>query len=317
MTFRVPSSGKLVFGSYGKTVIRPSASVITAIGGSIFDYNVGDVTYRTHTFTSSGILTVTSATNNIASVEYIVVAGGGGGGSGATQNIPGPSIYITGGSGGGAGGLRTGPVSLTIGSYSITVGGGGAASVSGAPSKIVTDQLLITLFESIGGGAGANAVTNNFGLPGSLGGSGGGGATGGGLGGSASPPGQGFPGGDASSAYPSFSQSGGGGGAGSAGVPGSVMVVANGGSGYRVPFFPSLLPNVFYAGGGGAGISAPVGINTSLGGSGVGGNGGVISSNPGKDAVVSTGSGGGGGRGPGIPGGQGSGGIVIIRYIIS
>ena len=86
---------------------------------------------RTHTFTSSGTFVVPSGLT-LNNVEYLVVGGGGGGG---------PSNNGHQGGGGGAGGLRTSVVgatsgrntsaesrlTYTAGSYSVSVGAGGAS----------------------------------------------------------------------------------------------------------------------------------------------------------------------------------------------
>ena len=116
MGVNIPGNGRVSI--TGKMKIGPTFSPITATGGTINDVTVNNVTYRTHTFTSTGILTVTSAENNIATVEYLVVGGGAGGGSG--RHITGP----TGRSGGGGGVERmssggNGSSSWGSGNYSI------------------------------------------------------------------------------------------------------------------------------------------------------------------------------------------------------
>ncbi len=73
-------------------------------GGTITTSGVN----RIHTFTSGGTLTC----NGSGTTNYVVVGGGGGGGS-------------AGGGGGGAGGFLSGSISLTVGSFTITVGAGG------------------------------------------------------------------------------------------------------------------------------------------------------------------------------------------------
>jgi hypothetical protein len=107
------------------------AQFVTATGGTII--TCGD--YKTHIFTSDGCFAVSCAGNPVGSdtVDYFVVAGGGGGG--------GPDNYS---GGGGAGGFRisnsylipaptTSPLAnptglpVSIQTYPITVGGGGAA----------------------------------------------------------------------------------------------------------------------------------------------------------------------------------------------
>ena len=89
-----------------------SSQVFTATGGTVTTSG----NYTIHTFTSSGTFEVTSGTG---SVEYLIVAGGGGGG-GSVADAWSPG-------GGGAGGMRTGTVTASTGSYTITVGNGGAA----------------------------------------------------------------------------------------------------------------------------------------------------------------------------------------------
>ena len=110
----------------------------TATGGVINDYTSGSDIFRAHIFTASGTFNVTSLGDYPATVEYLVVAGGGGGGGAADSGS-----YAAGG-GGGAGGLRTNlsghplagssfPVSTSPGSYTVTVGGGGAGGTLGYP----------------------------------------------------------------------------------------------------------------------------------------------------------------------------------------
>ena len=98
----------------------------TASGGLISDYTDpgGDI-FRAHVFETSGTFTLTSLGSYPAHIEYLVVGGGGAGGYEG---------------GGGAGGVRTNcpeapaplrapntnfPVSISPGSYTVTVGGGG------------------------------------------------------------------------------------------------------------------------------------------------------------------------------------------------
>lgn len=296
MTIQIPSSGKVVFGGQSRIVMRPSQTPIVATGGDILDVNINSMVYRTHTFTGIGTFEITSATDGVATIEYLAVGGGGGGGLGG-QN---PQGALGGGGGGGAGGLLSGTITIPVGAYTIDVGGGGATSVPGIPTKITNDALSTVLIESFGGGSATPST-------GQSGGSGAGGSF------SFSPPaptrpggtgvpGQGFPGGTGVQPL-----GGGGGGATESGVPGPSG--GRGGAGKQVYFrqYPE-----FYAGGGGAG--GPIGPS---GGSGVGGRGGDPGSRPGQNAVIYTGSGGGGAQGPGGTAGNGSSGIVIIRYRIA
>lgn len=304
MTIQIPSSGKVVFGGQSKVVMRPSVTPMTAVGGATTDVTVDGVVYRTHTFTSTGILTVTSATDGVATVEYLVVGGGGGGGNGS---------YRRAGGGGGAGGFLTGRIALQVEDYTITVGTGGASETSGNPSKIASPTVPAIL-ESLGGGtreaiggSGGGGNANQPGITGS--------PTSKGLGTS----GQGNPGGNGGPEIVSNGGcGGGGGGAGSAGQNGSPTLGSDrsaGGNGQQSSISGYL---VSYAGGGGGGGSFTTG---GVGGSGVGGAGGGDYLD-GLNAVANTGSGGGGGgqtpgSGPVQPGGSGSDGIVIIRYRIT
>jgi hypothetical protein len=70
-----------------------------ATGGTESTYTTGGITYKVHSFTSSGTFTVTAGQGT---VEYVVVAGGGGGGGHADEQF-----YNDGGGGGGAGGYRS------------------------------------------------------------------------------------------------------------------------------------------------------------------------------------------------------------------
>jgi hypothetical protein len=263
-----------------------------------------------HTFTSSGTFTVNFGDTL---VEYLVVAGGAGG---ANNH----------GGGGGAGGFRTGsgfPVSSAPGSYTVTVGSGGAGGVtpgqqggSGSPSIFANPSNPIT---STGGGGGSGRITTGSTSGAGNGGSGGGGAgtspTAAGSGNTppTSPP-QGNNGG-AGSTDPTAGQGGGGGGAGAAGGAGSgannTGISGAGGNGTASSISGT---SVTYAGGGsggrwGAGTVGAAGL-------GGGGTGGALTS-AGQNATAATtntgGGGGGGGDGNGN-GGNGGSGIVIISY---
>ena len=109
-------------GGGGNNVIVPTG--LTATGGVISDYTDSGTVYRAHIFTSSGTFAVTAPGTFGDTVDCLVVAGGGGGGG---ANAAGPTGGYTGG--GGAGGFRTGtslPVSTSPGSYTVTIGAGGA-----------------------------------------------------------------------------------------------------------------------------------------------------------------------------------------------
>lgn len=255
MTIQIPSSGKVVFGGQSKVVMRPSVTPMTAEGGVVNDVTVDSITYRTHTFTSTGILTVTSATNNIATVEYLVVGGGGGGGTSTRAG------------GGGAGGYRAGNISLNVGDYTIAVGAGGISNTVGENSSIGYSPTGPYIIVSNGGGYGGNGFP---GVPGGAGGSGGGGgssnnplAPAGGAGSGIS--GQGFPGGVG---FVNSSLGGGGGGAGGAGLP---YLTATGGTGVYNTISGG---PVLYSQGGQGGSSSAGPSNSGFGGGGNGSSGG-------------------------------------------
>jgi len=268
-----------------------------ADGGSV----AFDGEYRVHTFTSSG----TFSTTLDLTVDILVVAGGGGGGQG--------------GGGGGAGGLIYNTnISLAAGSYTVTIGSGGARAVQiqNAVHPVLNYQgsnggnsTFDSLYTAIGGGGGGSHNTgssfswssNPSGRSrddGRSGGSGGGAAFNwniSSLGGCQRPTGgagtagQGNSGGSSCSGgnCDSPRRAGGGGGAGGAGVScGS----ANGGVGLQVNITGS---SVYYAGGGG-------GWSGGTGGQGGGGNYAVV-------ATPNTGGGGGSSA-------DGADGIVIVRY---
>ena len=216
-------------------------------------------------------------------VEYLVVAGGGGGSGG----------------GGGAGGMLTGTTTFS-GSYTLTVGAGGAGNTQGSASATSGSNSLITGLTSIGGGGGGGvyAVTNGL-----NGGSGGGGSIGTSstasvaTGGTATS-GQGYAGGTATNTgtYQGWI-AGGGGGAGGVGES-----VTN--------------RNTGTAPGGGLGGA---GVASSITGSAVtyaAGGQAYWSNTVSGDATSNTGNGGGGSRTSEAvsAGWNGGSGVVIIAY---
>jgi hypothetical protein len=287
---------------------------IAATGGNV----ITSGGYRTHIFTTSNNFVVTD-TGKLNSIEYFMVAGG------AAGAYLGPYVDIAGG-GGGAGGVLFGSSTVVANTYVVTVGAGGAATVStsanGGNSRIVGATTIGPGTDAVGGGTGGN----NDSRPGKNGGSGGGSSTdspgnaGSGFGtGTIGSTRQGFPGGPSAGRQPAGVAAGGGGGAGGAGT-------RSGGAGISSPISPSI-PGFFgtpgptsdrwFAGGGGGGGGPS--LANGAGGVGGGGAGGVYSGAgglPGTSANVNTGGGGGGAAQPVGPaaGGAGGSGIVIIRY---
>lgn len=277
---------------------------ITTVGG-----------YRIHAFYSSGTFNIAQSINT----EVLVVAGGGGGGN------------RMGGGGGGGGVLSDNAFTVNPGSYSVTVGQGGAGTISGggASSGANGGNSQFSTLTALGGGGGGSNYASSTLYPGRDGGSGGGCAGHANTTYGVGTPGQGNNGGaTAGTYYPS-----GGGGAGGAGTSNP----ANGGAGVS----NSILGTAYYwgAGGAGAGYTGIAG-NGGLGGGGgggpkvsgggIGGSGGL---NPGSDARAgtlvaetnvpagqggaNTGSGGGGGshNNSNNAGGSGGSGIVVVRYL--
>lgn len=224
------------------------------------------------------------------SVNYLVVAGGGGGG------------YNNGG-GGGAGGLLTSTVTLSSGTgYTITIGSGGTAGISGSTATSGVNSVLTGFATAIGGGGGGSYASAGL-----SGGSGGG--SGPSLSGASGTSGQGFSGGaGAQNSGSGYYFGGGGGGASAVGVSAttSSSTGSAGGAGSSSSISGSA---VNYAGGGGAGATN-TGGSGGLGGGGAGGGG----ANVGSAGSVNTGGGGGGG-GTNSNGGNGGSGIVIISYL--
>ena len=295
---------------------NPIPSYIVATGGTVT--TCGD--YKIHTFNSDATFTVcsapTPANNNIS---YMVVAGGGGGASSGSANS---------GGGGAGGGFREGKASgdtytasplvaptgltVTVTSYPITVGGGGAG---GTASPWFGTNGGVSVFNTItsagGGGGGTGFGPPRCGLSGGSGGGGGGGTrlpgSAGGTGNTppVSPP-QGNPGGGASpAAGPAYDySSGGGGGAGGSGSPSPDG--GTGGAGGAHVNSSITGSDLEYAGGsGGSGIP---------GCRGTPGGGGAGQSEPASSAGTSNTGGGGGGAYSCAAGKAGGSGIVVIRY---
>jgi len=278
---------------------------LSATGGTItYDGN-----YKIHTFTSSGTFNVNSITPTSSSVEYLVVAGGGAGGGAGQSNA----------GGGGAGGFRTGTISVSAQSYSITVGAGGTGAGGNVRGENGSDSIFSAI-TSIGGGGGG---THNGPQAGKDGGSGGGGTQGGGA------PGLGTAGQGNNGGGYVYAAGCGGGGAGGPGqtAPASSSAYAGSFGGYPISAFinggPGLSStitgtSVYYAGGGGGGQRDAYGVTPNgSGGIGGGGAGGTEAGLNGFPGTVNTGGGGGGVGGNGSEtkvGGSGGSGIVVIRY---
>ena len=295
---------------------------VVATGGTITTTSVNGVSYRTHTFTSTGDNTFTLTSPSPINAQVLIVGGGGGGGADRAA-------------GGGGGGLIFSTMSLSSGSYTATVGAGGIAAVfGGGSSGNVAGNGGSSSFNGStavgGGGAGQhqyylNGSYQNNGEPyygvGRAGGSGGGGAAPGSsyptaVGGSGTS-GQGNAGG--TGYYNGTSCcAGGGGGAGSAGQNAGGRTGGAGGNGLSITIGGT---TAYYAGGGGGSSAQDYGAAVGgAGGLGGGGRGGSSTVAP-LAGTANTG-GGGGGAGNGNSGGwslygtAGGSGVIIISYAI-
>jgi len=285
----------------------------TATGGTEYTYN----NHKIHTFTSPGTFSVTSGSSS--DIEYLVIAGGG---AGSGQR----------GGGGGAGGYRTGTgFSVSLGSYPITVGAGGAEDGTsiggnGTPS-------IFSTITSTGGGGGGPLFTPNDGASGGSGGGAGAEDSNTGSGGAGntpptSPP-QGNPGGNSAGSGGFSGAGGGGGGAGGAGQNASAPKTPGwGGVGLQAPTTfrdpsnpygaPGPSPGGFWFSGGGGGGSFNGPSNGTGGGPGGpysgGGNGKAAATGDNGGTNTGGGAGSGGRNGGSFSGGNGGSGIVMIAY---
>ena len=260
--------------------------------------------YYIHVFKTVGTSYFTVCVNNLV-CDILVVAGGGGGGADRAA-------------GGGAGGLYYySNQNLTMGTYTVIVGGGGFGSLNLTTTTNATNganSSFGSLPAAVGGGAGGQYSN------GSNGGSGGGGESltdnvTNGTGGTAVV-GQGFKGGG-SYISGSNKHSGGGGGAGGQGIDASSAGGGNGGIGLAYTISGIL---TYYAGGGGGSRAFDTGTSgtSGIGGLGGGGSAGLVAAQNGYSAVPNTGGGGGGGANISQgAGGNGGSGIVIVRYPVN
>jgi sugar lactone lactonase YvrE len=284
-----------------------AAPSFSAVGGAIVSANG----FIYHVFVASSSFVATGS----RTVNYLLVGGGGGGGDRH-------------GGGGGAGGVLTGTFSATSGTYTVTVGAGGAGgnyeTNNSTPrgSGIKGGDTTVTGLSTANGGGGGGTVDGN--PTGTVGSGGGGGGTN--LAGVAGTAGQGNAGG--SGLNPG---GGGGGGAGGNGVnanvgTGGIGTTAHSATllavGYGTTFALARPPNIVISGGlayiagGGGGAAASGGANGGFGGLGGGGRGDwdndFISA-----GTPNTGGGGGASRsesGGGSAGFAGGSGLVVLWY---
>jgi hypothetical protein len=262
-------------------------------GGDLTQFIAGN---KVHFFTTVGTQTLTVTGSGYVTV--LVVAGGGGGGYDRAA-------------GGGAGGIIYTSFVLQPGTYTVTIGDGGAGSINNVTNGTNGQNSSFGSLIAVGGGGGGTYAA------GFAGGSGGGGhGQASYAGGAAGPNNQGNIGGAGLTG--TNSNSGGGGGANGAGIAGGNGLNAVGGDGG-----PGRLVSIsgiptYYAGGGGGSIAFDNFSGTSgkgLGGVGGGGNSGQTRGANGSPGTPNTGGGGGGGANiPQGNGGKGGSGIVIVSY---
>lgn len=283
----------------GRTITWPGSvkwagGVAPTLTSSASSTDVMSFLYDGTNYLGSAITNYTNGPTS-ATVQALVVAGGGGG--------------AWGGGGGGAGGLIYNASStVTPQAYSITVGNGGAGGSSGSRVGFNGSNSAFSTNVAIGGGGGG---TDNG--SGSSGGSGGGGEYNvPGLGG-AGTFGQGHDGGHGDVvASGGYALAGGGGGANVAGVNSDAVAESSGDGGAGLSYAISG-SSVTYAGGGGGGVDTRAAGTPGNGGIGGGGNG--SKSSTGDNGTANTGGGRGGGEyAPGLDGGSGGSGVVIISY---
>lgn len=256
----------------------------TATGGTIVDLDG----FRYHDFTSSGTFEVTSAGDPVT-VEVLLVGGGGAGGDGNGKA-----------GGGGAGGrVVATSSSVSLGTYSVVVGAGGAAAAG------------------LAGLAGGTSTFNGLSAEGGKGGgtgdstADGGSGTLGGGGGQFSNPGVG----SRYSGGRGHTSNAGGGGAGAGGNGGDSPGFNTGGDA-GAGVLSSITGTAVGYGGGGSGAGTNVAGSVTPGGVNYGGGSGGIGVSGGSAGTANRGGGGGGCRFSG-GGGAGGSGRVIIRYPIA
>lgn len=288
----------IVLVKYPLTGENSNIPVVT--GGEINSYIENNLIYLSHTFTAVGnsTLEVVDAPDGTLEAEVLVVGGGGGGGG------------IIGG-GGGGGGFVEAPATLSVGTYTATVGDGGIGGRGWnfSPQNGVNGQnSSFDTIVALGGGYGGGHGNGTRGGDG--GSAGGGGANVGGTGLQPASTSSGF---GTNGGTGNGNQGGGGGGAGQAGLS------ANNGEGGdgKTSTFRNGIPTYYAGGGGGGGRSGSQ--PGEPGGLGGGGNGTGNTSRA-QDGTDGLGGGGGGagysGESSSYLGGTGGSGVVVVRYPI-
>jgi hypothetical protein len=273
-----------------------------------------DTTDRYISFLYSGsasTMQYTITTTEALLCDILIIGGGGGGGNGFA------TTFQRAGGGGAGGVVYMINKTLSIGTYKINVGRGGAAATNGTNSSITDNNNVNLTFDSIslvglGGGKGATSSTANSAGSGGSGGGGGHSMTvnGASIQGNTFWNGTAYVAGGFNGGNPTVQLEGGGGGGAS--ELGNVRGSGFGGNGVQVNITGT---NTFYAGGG----NAFPNVSTSTGSKGGGGTlNGATTGQDGGPALANTGSGGAGSLSNTSAsikaGGAGAAGIVIIKY---
>ena len=226
-------------------------------------------------------------------LDALVVAGGGGGGN-------------NGGGGGGGGGYKyLDDISLATGTYTVTVGAGGAKAASNSAAASNGSASIFGSYTTVGGGGGASRDGGNAAAVGGGGGGGAGATSSSRTPGASGTSGQGYAGGDGTTADAGASATGGGGGGtGNQGFNGASAAAAGDGGAGLIFYFGTTRYAVGGGGGGGVTVNGTIGYGTD------GGANGALKGATASAATANTGGGGGGG-GTGSNGGSG---IVVISY---
>jgi hypothetical protein len=282
--------------------LASATNSVTATGGTISYTTSSSINYKVHTFTTTGSNNfIVSATTGTPTADILLVGGGGAGGGTTTT-----ATSAGGGGGGGAVVYQTGN-SVTVQTYTVSVGAGGTG-VSGASGNAGTASTGLG-YTANGGGAGAlsSAATN-----------GGGSGTSSSTSYTSTIGTYAYKGGNSFGSGISTARAGGGGaGAGAAGTDAASATGGNGGLAIQNNIDGQ---NLYYAGGGGGGGGSTGGSGvTSAGAAGGGSNGAGSNSGAGFTNTIGTYGGGGGGsnRNATTAGGGGRQGIAIVRYPVT
>jgi len=260
-----------------------------------------DSTHNYYKFLNTGTFTVSGT----GLVDILAVGGGGGGGKGLVSSTDG-------GGGGGGGVVYATNYEILSGTYTVTVGAGGATGANGSDTTLTKDSTTYIIAKG-GGGGGQNGSD-----AGKNGGSGGGPSNASTTAGTSTQSSQSGVSGSSGLGFAgeSFAEGGGGG----AGETGGTDGQGYGGDGYQNTAFANATStgadSGYYAGGGAAG-SKGVGVGAGDGGGGSSDSENSTATFADAHGEINTGGGGAGVNDDGSQnGGSGGKGLFIIRVAI-